>query len=136
MPTPSTNTDEQVGLNLVVLRGRLSRDPALFTLPSGDVLANLEVTTRLRGASAETVPVVVVEPSAAVLELQAGELVVVTGRVQRRFFRAGGATQSRTRVTADRVVRARHKGRSRAAIDRAVADLLPAPDADGGPFRR
>jgi single-strand DNA-binding protein len=45
------------------------------------------------------------------------ETVVVVGRVRRRFYRAGGATQSRTEVVADVVVPARHTKRAKAALE-------------------
>jgi single-strand DNA-binding protein len=48
----------------------------------------------------------------------------VTGHVRRRFFRAGGGTQSRTEVVADAVVPVRSKARARRAIDEAVAKVL------------
>jgi single-strand DNA-binding protein len=41
------------------------------------------------------------------------------GRVRRRFFRAGGTTQSRTEVVADSVVPARQAKRARAAVEKA-----------------
>ena len=52
---------------------------------------------------------------------EVGAEVVVTGHVRRRFFRAGGGTQSRTEVVADAVVPARSRARVRRAIDDAVA---------------
>jgi single-strand DNA-binding protein len=43
----------------------------------------------------------------------------VVGRVRRRFFRAGGTTQSRTEVVADTVVPATQAKRVEAALRRA-----------------
>jgi single-strand DNA-binding protein len=94
--------------NVVLLRGRVSSEPRLRELPSGSAIVNLEVTTTIDDASV-SVPVVV---EAATVECTAGDEVVVVGSVRRRFFRAGGATQSRTEVLADKVVRA---SRTRAA---------------------
>ena len=94
--------------NVVLLRGRVSSEPRLRELPSGSAIVNLEVTTVLDETSV-SVPVVV---EAATVECAAGDEVVVVGAVRRRFFRAGGATQSRTEVLADKVVRA---SRTRAA---------------------
>ena len=48
---------------------------------------------------------------------------LVVGRVRRRFFRAGGGTQSRTEVVAEAVVNARHAKRAAAALQRAQAAL-------------
>ena len=94
--------------NVVLLRGRVSSEPRLRELPSGSAIVNLEVTTLVDERSV-SVPVVV---EAATVECAAGDEVVVVGTVRRRFFRAGGATQSRTEVLADKVVRA---SRARAA---------------------
>ena len=94
--------------NVVLLRGRVSSEPRLRELPSGSAIVNLEVTTLVDEVSV-SVPVVV---AAATVECAAGDEIVVVGTVRRRFFRAGGATQSRTEVLADKVVRA---SRARAA---------------------
>ncbi len=110
-------------LNVVVLHGRLSRPAELRLLPSGDRLAALELSVARSGAKAESVPVVWPDPPAAVSDLEVDHLVVVVGRVRRRFFRAGGQTQSRTEVVADRVVPARHGKRARTALAEAVARL-------------
>ena len=82
--------------NLVVLRGHLSSEPRARELPSGSTLVQLEVTTR-SDAGAESVPVAWFDQPFAGA---AGDEVVVVGRVRRRFFRAGGVTQSRTEVVA------------------------------------
>jgi single-strand DNA-binding protein len=56
-----------------------------------------------------------------------GTELLVTGRVRRRFFRAGGATQSRTEVVAEAVVVATDQRRVRRAIDRALAGTVRTP---------
>jgi single-strand DNA-binding protein len=99
--------------NLVVLRGRLSSDPLVRSLPSGSTVTQIELTTHCEGASV-SVPVVV--ESGAVTAV-AGAEVVVIGHVRRRFFRAGGATQSRTEVVAAEL----HPVGRRKAIQRAIA---------------
>ncbi len=112
-------------MNLVVLRGSLSRPPDVRDLRSGDVLVTYEVTVPARdGVPAASVPVVWFAPPPAALDLDAGTEVVVLGEVRRRFFRANGATQSRTEVVAERVLRAR---RAKAA-ERAVLDALMAAE--------
>jgi len=45
----------------------------------------------------------------------------VTGEVRRRFYRAGGVTQSRTEVVADALIPARQRRRVEAALSRALA---------------
>lgn len=109
--------------NLVVLRGRLTRPAAVRALPSGDELVELEVSVPRPGQRAESAPVVWPDAPAAARELDVDEEVVVVGRVRRRFFRAGGATQSRTEVVAEAVVPAARARRARAAVDKALARL-------------
>ena len=113
-------------MNLVVLRGTLSRPPVTRDLRSGDLLVTYEVTTPGRtGEAATSVPVVWFAPPPGAADLDEGTEVVVVGVVRRRFFGgASGATQSRTEVVADKVLRA-----SRAkAVERAVLDALGAAE--------
>ncbi|CAN5755205.1 hypothetical protein BH24ACT4_BH24ACT4_23790 [soil metagenome] len=83
-------------MNVVILCGTLSRPPSTRPLPSGDQLVTLEVTTHPPEGRAEPVPVIWPAGPERLLCLEAGAEVVVTGRVLRRFFLAGGATASRT----------------------------------------
>ena len=111
-------------MNLVVLRGTLSRPPVARELRSGDLLVTYEVTVPGRdGEPATSVPVVWFAPAPGAADLEEGTAVVVVGIVRRRFFGgAGGATQSRTEVVADRVLRAsRAKAATRAVLDALVA---------------
>lgn len=101
--------------NLVVLRGTLVADPRLRELPSGRVLSQFDVTTR-DDAGTQSVPVAWFEPPKSGVPAVAGDDVVVIGSVQRRFFRVGGATQSRTEVIAEQVIPAR-RGRQ---VDRSL----------------
>jgi single-strand DNA-binding protein len=57
--------------------------------------------------------------------------VVVSGRVRRRFFRAGGVTQSRTEVVAARVARVGSASRVRTMLDDAAAQLAAAASDPG-----
>jgi single-strand DNA-binding protein len=107
--------------NVVLLRGRVSSEPRLRELPSGSAIVNLEVTTVVDQVSVSvSVPVVV---EAATVDCAAGDEVVVVGTVRRRFFRAGGATQSRTEVLADKVVRASRTRAAQKLIEGVVALL-------------
>lgn len=115
--------------NVVVLRGRLTRPAAVRSLPSGDQLVALEISMARDGDPAETAPVVWLDAPAAATSLDVGEEVVVVGRVRRRFFRAGGVTQSRTEVVAEVVVAAAQGRRVKAAVARAVARLDEAATA-------
>jgi single-strand DNA-binding protein len=91
--------------NLVVLRGTLAADPRPRELPSGSTLLQFDVTTR-DDSGTHSVPVAWFEPAAAGVPAAAGDELVVIGSVRRRFFRAGGATQSRTEVVAEQVLAA------------------------------
>ncbi|CAN5645214.1 hypothetical protein BH20ACT2_BH20ACT2_19720 [soil metagenome] len=115
-------------MNVVVLQGALCREPEERVLPSGDRLVAYEVRVQAVGRAAETVPVAWLDAPSRAAELAAGEAVVVTGRVRRRFFRAGGVTQSRTEVVADAVIPARR----RATVRKAVAAALDAIRSAGG----
>jgi single-strand DNA-binding protein len=106
-----------IAMNIVVLVGSLSSLPTERTLPSGDTLLQLEVTTRTAGGT-RSVPVVVFDPPRQLCRLAEGETVLVHGCVRRRFFRNGGATASRTEVVAEGVVAARHRKRFETALTR------------------
>ena len=106
-------------MNVTVLKGRLSRPAAERVLPSGDRIVNLEVSIREDGHPTDTVPVAWFDAPPKAVELDVDTEVVVVGRVRRRFFRAGGSTQSRTEVVADTVVPATQAKRVAAALRRA-----------------
>lgn len=111
-------------LNVVVLRGEVTGDVTVRELPSGDTVAQFDVTTRLAvgGRSiTRSSPVALHDPPAAALDsLRAGGTFVIVGSVNRRFFRVGGATQSRTEVIAERVT----PERRRAQIARSISSVV------------
>jgi single-strand DNA-binding protein len=109
-------------VNLTILRGHLSRPPEQRELPSGDVVVAYEVTIPGDGdRRAESVPVTWLGARPGAADLSPDTEVVVIGRVRRRFFRAGGATQSRTEVAADRVIPARQAAVALRAVRAALA---------------
>jgi single-strand DNA-binding protein len=110
--------------NVVVLRGVVTSEPRTRTLPSGSTVTNVEITTRGDALTASA-PVVVHDRSVTVVP---GEEIVVVGSVQRRFFRAGGVTQSRTEVVAWRIVRANRRRTVERLLDE-VATRLASADA-------
>lgn len=117
-------------INAVAIEGRLARPAEVRALPSGSSVVSLEVTIRRDDGPAETVPVSWIDPPAWASALDVDERVVVVGRVRRRFFRAGGTTQSRTEVVAEAVVRCSAKQHARRAltsvsarIEQGAADL-------------
>lgn len=109
--------------NVVVVAGRLSRPAEQRVLPSGERLIAVQVTVDRADERAETVPVVWFDAPASAATLDVDEAVVVVGRVRRRFFRAGGSTQSRTEVVADRVVPTRRVKSARTALAAATSYL-------------
>lgn len=112
-------------LNVVAIRGRLSRPAEERILPaSGDRLVGLDLTVKREAAEkAESVPVVWHDPPAAAVSLDTGDEVVVVGHVARRFFKAGGSTQSRTEVVAHLVVPVRSAKKVESALARAAAEI-------------
>jgi len=114
----------QNNVNLVVVRGVLSRPPEERVLPSGSVVVGYDVTVGRSTGPAESVPVVWPDPPSRRSALDEGDAVVVIGRVRRRFFRASGSTQSRTEVVADQVLSTRASRRVHAAVQRAIDAAL------------
>jgi single-strand DNA-binding protein len=111
------------GINLTVLVGTLSRPPELRPLPSGDDVLTLDLTVRSEGSPAESVPVAWFAPTPAATGWGVGEEVLVVGRTRRRFFRAGGSTQSRTEVVASAAVPTRRGAAARRALRAALEPL-------------
>ena len=80
---------------------------------------SLELTTTVDEASV-SVPVAWFDPAKEVT-FAAGDALVVTGTVRRRFFRSAGVTQSRTEVVATEVVPAGRLRQVTSAVARAMA---------------
>ncbi len=115
-------------VNLAVIHGTLSSDPVTRELPSCDLVHNYEVTVRSADGPADTVPVARFT-NGRVPTLQSGDTVIVTGRVRRRFFRAGGVTASRTEILADAIVPSAKAAAAKKALGRALSPLLGDPSA-------
>jgi single-stranded DNA-binding protein len=130
-------------LNVAVVIGRVVRPVSVLTLPSGDRVATLDVSTPSGvGGRHESVPVCWVKPPARVDQLAVDDVVVVRGRIRRRFFRAAtGAVASRTELAAESVTRVRpgSVGRTRTSreLDRVRTTLaaveLAGREAHEGP---
>lgn len=90
--------------NLAAIRGQLVTDVRISELSSGSVVHNFEMKTG-RGGERHVVPVAWHDP-ARPPQLVVGHEVVVVGVVRRRWFRAGGGSQSRTEVLATSVAKA------------------------------
>jgi single-strand DNA-binding protein len=120
---PTASEGPEIGTNVTVLVGVLSRDAELRTLPSGDHVVALEVTVPSDVGPAESVPVSWPDAPATAAAWEKGEALLVTGRVRRRYFRAGGVTQSRTEVVAARVVPTRRRAAAGKALAAAIGTL-------------
>ena len=123
------DNDAPVALsNLAVIRGAVAHDPMERQLPSGGVVVQFDVATRVESDGKRvsvSVPIAWHDPNPAQLGvLVAGGDVVVIGTVRRRFFRVGGTTQSRTEVVADVVIPARRRKRVDTALRRAAEGLI------------
>ena len=117
-------------LNLAVVAGVLTRPPQLVELTSGSRVSSFEVTVRGPERPAEVVPATWIDPPTWVATLEPGNEIVLSGRVRRRFSRAGGVTQSRTEVVVSRMVRAGSKARVRTLLTD-VADTISSSDVSG-----
>lgn len=113
-------------MNVVLVQGNLARAPEEWVVGGSERIVGFDVVVRRDGESADTVPIRWEAPPAWAPGLAVDDEVLVTGRVRRRFFRAGGGTQSRTEVVADAVVRVRSGRRARRAVDEAIAAALAA----------
>lgn len=108
--------------NQIVLEGRLSAEPELRDLPSGDTLVQLRVVVqRPDGSRVDSLPVVVGpgpakgrrrgpgqasrREVARASGLACDERVRVEGWLQRRFWAAGGVRRTRLQVVATSVER-------------------------------
>ena len=116
VPEEAVPGSEPETVNEVRLVGRLSQDPELRTLPSGDPLRTFRVVVPRAGPSVSRAPVDALDCTVwsgrsrrTVATWRAGDLVEVGGAVRRRFFRAGGGSVSRVEieVASARVIRRR-----------------------------
>jgi len=110
-------------MNITVVTGHLARPPEHRTLPSGEELVGYELRVVGPDGRAESVPVSCPAPPAGAQALEVGEALLVVGRVRRRFFRAGGSTQSRTEVVASAIVPVRRRAAVRRLVAEASAEL-------------
>jgi single-strand DNA-binding protein len=116
--------------NLAVLRGAIVNDPVERVLASGSTVVQFDVSTEIASADADerparaSVPVSWHDPSASArAAIQGAPEILVIGSVRRRFFRVGGATQSRTEVVATDVIPARRRRAVESAVARVVDSL-------------
>lgn len=117
--TRTADPDVDSIANDVRLVGRLSGEPALVELPSGDALVTFRISVPRTAVTShaapsvnqrvDSVPCTAWSPRLrrSILTWRAGDVVEVSGSVRCRFFQAGGATRSRVEVeaTAARIIR-------------------------------
>jgi single-strand DNA-binding protein len=97
-------------VNDVRLVGRLTGEPVVVELPSGDALVTFRISVprsssgpgQAQGKRVDSVPCTAWIPRLrrSIATWRIGDLVEVTGAVRCRFFQAGGATRSRVEVEA------------------------------------
>jgi single-stranded DNA-binding protein len=123
--------DLEVGVNLSVVCGPCSSAPEIRVLESGTRLATFGVRCPGGGDGASSpgsggttsVPVTVWNPAAWIETLEAGDAVIVVGRLRRRFFQRPGGVGSRVDLEAELVGRARDRRKVASAYRRALAAL-------------
>ena len=112
-----------INQNLVVLSGTVTLEPTIRELKGGVVL-QFDVSTPLGEGTTTSVPVAWHDPTPTqTSSFTAGDDVIVTGTVRRRFFRVGGQTQSRTEVIVASLIPARRKKSANSALA-AAADSI------------
>jgi single-strand DNA-binding protein len=94
-----------VGVNVVVLAGRLSDQPEIKELPSGDQVTRFRLHVPEAGRRVLPLPVSAWDKLArkGCERLAKGDAVLVRGHLVRRFFRDGGGGRSVTEVVATEV---------------------------------
>jgi len=100
----SESQNSEQHFNMVLVKGVLAGSPRKTVLASGSVVWNYDLTTSCADGQRRSVPIAWVDPSRPP-SLDVGHEVVAVGCIRRRFFRAGGATQSRTELLAEVVAR-------------------------------
>ena len=115
--------DDLPTLNVSVVCGPCSATPEIRVLESGTRLATLAVRCPAGNDRATSVPVTVWDPPAWLESLQAGDAVVVVGRLRRRFYPRPGGVGSRVDVEAELIGRARDRRRLDAALRKAESAL-------------
>ena len=112
------------GTNVAVVAGTVVRLPQERVTGDGQTTLSFELRVRARpDGPSELVPVSWPDRTLASTALDGGSAVVVVGRIRQRFFRVGGATQSRTELVAESVVGLRHHAAVRKVLARAVERL-------------
>jgi hypothetical protein len=119
------------GCNLALIFGVLSSPAGVVELPSGARLTSLRATARGASGQAQSIPITLIDAPDWVAKLDAGDEIVACGEIHHRFFRAGGATASRTEMRATHVAR---RG-DRRAVGRVLARVHRVLETSSAPGR-
>lgn len=103
-------------LNMVVVIGKVAKRPQVRALPNGMAIASFDLQVPRPGQPADVVPVALFDDAESAGCWDEGHDLLALGRVRRRFFRMGGATQSRTEVVADSVLSLDQRSDCRGAL--------------------
>jgi single-strand DNA-binding protein len=115
-------------MNLCVLWGVVFGEPRTRELTSGETALTFDVQTPVEGRPQASVPVEWTGPASKVPKVAPGTPIAVVGSVARRFYRAGGAVQTRVYVKPAKIV-VKQRRRQIAAIAQALTTSLEATDA-------
>jgi single-stranded DNA-binding protein len=124
MARSDTPDPDVTGVNLSVLSGACSAAPEIRVLESGSRLATFALRCPASDGRATSVPVTAWDPPAWLETVAAGDLLIVVGRLRRRFYQQPGGVRSRVDVEAELVGRCRDRRRIEAALRRAHAALV------------
>ena len=122
-------------LNLAIVIGVLTKEPQFRSLSGDTSVASFDLHVNQLGREQDVVPVSLTLGDDPDIEavLTPGQDLLVIGRVRRRFFRARGATQSRTELVAERVQPLDDEAHMGDLITGIVKDVLADwPSAEGG----
>jgi single-strand DNA-binding protein len=102
-----------INLNVAHIAGRLTRDPELKALPSGQSIANLSIATNHTYTNKEGEKKDIAEYHNVIIfgkqaentakYMQKGHTVLVSGRIQTRMYEKDGARHYRTEIIADSI---------------------------------
>lgn len=114
-------------LNLAIVIGQLNKPVQVRALPGGLTATSFDLRVGGEGQS-DSVPVVWFDEGDEAAGWPTGEHFLAVGQVRRRFFHAGGTTQSRVEVVAQRVVALSQTGDARSVLAEAARELASLAD--------
>jgi len=110
-------------INLTVLRGECSAGAEVRELDSGRRLATVPLRVRRGAEPATSVPVTVWDPPAWLEAVDAGDELVVLGRVRRRFFQTASGLGAKVEVEAYVIAKGTDRRRLGSVLRRAHSQL-------------